>query len=449
MEEAFSESDLPYQVDVVDYNNVSAEFRAIIDGGNERIYAGRGGKAQNGWRKAKLGDVCDITSSKRIFACEYRPSGVPFFRGKEIIEKQSGKPITSKLFIDESRYDEIKNKHGAPKQGDLLLTSVGTLGVPYVVQDEHFYFKDGNLTWFRNFRHTSSQFVYYWLLSPFGKRQIDSKSIGSTQKALTIDALLGFEIDLPPLDEQCAIANTLSSLDNKIANNRAINHHLEQMAQAIFKSWFVDFEPWGGVMPDDWREGTLSDLGDVVGGSTPSKAKPEYYTECGIAWITPKDLSINKNKFIARGADDITELGLRNSSARLMPKGTVLFSSRAPIGYIAIASGEVCTNQGFKSVIPKRNVSTAFVYYFLKENLEIIEGMASGSTFKEVSGAVMKVIPAVIPDDNTLCRFQADCAPIFDKQALLEGENANLAALRDALLPRLMSGEINIKEVQR
>ena len=126
-------------------------------------------------------------------------------------------------------------------------------------------------------------------------------------------------------------------------------------------------------MPSDWREGTISDLGNVIGGSTPSKAKPEYYTERGIAWITPKDLSVNKNKFIARGADDITELGLRNSSAKLMPRGTVLFSSRAPIGYIAIASGEVCTNQGFKSIIPNGSVGTAFIYYFLIENLQTIE----------------------------------------------------------------------------
>lgn len=107
-------------------------------------------------------------------------------------------------------------------------------------------------------------------------------------------------------------------------------------------------------MPDDWHEGTISDLGDVIGGSTPSKAKPEYYTKHGISWITPKDLSVNKSKFIARGADDITELGLGNSSARLMPQGTILFSSRAPIGYIAIASSELCTNQGFKSVVRKK-----------------------------------------------------------------------------------------------
>jgi type I restriction enzyme S subunit len=222
------------------------------------------------------------------------------------------------------------------------------------------------------------------------------------------------------------------------------NHHLEQMAQAVFKSWFIDFEPWGGVMPLDWRKGTISNLGDVFGGSTPSKAKPEYYTEHGIAWITPKDLSVKRSKFIAHGVGDITELGFRNSSARLMPRGTVLFSSRAPIGYIAIASGEVCTNQGFKSIVPKESVGTAFIYYFLIENLQTIENMASGSTFKEVSGTTMKDLPAVIPDEDTLRRFQDNCAPLFEKQELLESENVHLATLRDALLLRLMSGELSV-----
>lgn len=196
-----------------------------------------------------------------------------------------------------------------------------------------------------------------------------------------------------------------------------------------------------------WAIGTVDDLGTVVGGSTPSKAKPEYYTETGIAWITPKDLSINKSKFVVRGENDITELGLKNSSATIMPEGTVLFSSRAPIGYIAIAAGEVTTNQGFKSVVPKPNVGTAFVYYFLKYNLPIIEGMASGSTFKEVSGSTMKKVPAVIPNAETLARFSEFCDPIFAQQRALEEQNQTLAALRDNLLPKLMSGDLDVSSL--
>lgn len=130
-----------------------------------------------------------------------------------------------------------------------------------------------------------------------------------------------------------------------------------------------------------------------------------------------------------------------------MPRGTVLFSSRAPIGYIAIAKNDVCTNQGFKSIVPFTHIGTAFVYFFLKNNLEAIEGRASGSTFKEVSGSIMKSIPATIPDSALLKQFNEFCAAAFHQQEILEGENSNLATLRDALLPKLMSGELDVSEV--
>ena len=230
----------------------------------------------------------------------------------------------------------------------------------------------------------------------------------------------------------------LNSIEERIQNNNAINENLEQQAQAFFQESFID------NADPKWVIGTISDLGAVVGGSTPSKSKPEYYTETGIAWITPKDLSINKSKFISHGENDITELGLQNSSATIMPEGTVLFSSRAPIGYIAIAAGEVTTNQGFKSIVPKPEIGTAFVYYFLKHNLPTIEGMASGSTFKEVSGSTMKGVPAVIPDADTIARFNDFCASIFAQQRILEEQNQSLVALRDTLLPKLMSGELDV-----
>lgn len=181
-----------------------------------------------------------------------------------------------------------------------------------------------------------------------------------------------------------------------------------------------------------------------MGGSTPSKTKPEYYTNNGIAWITPKDLSINKSKFISHGENDITELGLKNSSATVMPKGTVLFSSRAPIGYIAIASDEVTTNQGFKSVVPYSEIGTAFVYFFLKHSLPVIESAASGSTFKEISGSAMKNIPAIIPDRSALDQFNSFCAPIFAQQKILEDQNHSLAMLRDAfndLVPKIKAAD--------
>ena len=287
------------------------------------------------------------------------------------------------------------------------------------------------------------QFVYYTAINPVFRNVAIKSMVGSSGRQRVQQSVLEeLELSLPDLDEQRRIGDFLARIDEKIALNDRINDNLEQQAQSYFQELFVD------NADPEWAIGTISDLGTIVGGSTPSKAKPEYYTESGIAWITPKDLSINKSKFVSHGENDITELGLKNSSAAIMPEGTVLFSSRAPIGYIAIAAGEVTTNQGFKSVVPKPEIGTPFVYFFLKNTLPVIEGMASGSTFKEVSGSTMKNVPAVIPDAETLAKFSDFCAPIFAQQRILEEQNQSLATLRDNLLPKLMSGEIDVSAVQ-
>ena len=290
----------------------------------------------------------------------------------------------------------------------------------------------------------SPKYLYYFLKnsSTVAELQLLAETRSGTFPQITFSEVANLTIPVPSLAVQEVIVQTMQCLEDKITCNEQINDNLEQQAQSYFQELFVD------NADPEWAIGTISDLGTVVGGSTPSKAKPEYYTESGIAWITPKDLSINKSKFVSHGENDITELGLKNSSAAIMPEGTVLFSSRAPIGYIAIAAGEVTTNQGFKSVVPKPEIGTPFVYFFLKNTLPVIEGMASGSTFKEVSGSTMKNVPAVIPDAETLAKFSDFCAPIFAQQRILEEQNQSLAKLRDNLLPKLMSGEIDVSAVQ-
>lgn len=290
----------------------------------------------------------------------------------------------------------------------------------------------------------SPKYLYYFLKnsSTVAELQLLAETRSGTFPQITFSEVANLTIPVPSLAVQEVIVQTMQCLEDKITCNEQINDNLEQQAQSYFQELFVD------NADPEWAIGTISDLGTVVGGSTPSKAKPEYYTESGIAWITPKDLSINKSKFVSHGENDITELGLKNSSAAIMPEGTVLFSSRAPIGYIAIAAGEVTTNQGFKSVVPKPEIGTPFVYFFLKNTLPVIEGMASGSTFKEVSGSTMKNVPAVIPDAETLAKFSDFCAPIFAHQRILEEQNQSLATLRDNLLPKLMSGEIDVSAVQ-
>ena len=286
------------------------------------------------------------------------------------------------------------------------------------------------------------QFVYYLATSPTFRNVAIKSMVGSSGRQRVQQGVLDeLELTVPPLKEQQKIGAILAMMDQKIALNNKINDNLQQQAYAYFLQLFIE------NADPSWHVGTIADLGTVVGGGTPSKAKPEYYTDDGIAWITPKDLSIDKSKFIAHGENDISELGYRNSSATMMPAGTVLFSSRAPIGYIAIASNEVTTNQGFKSVVPHPEIGTPLVYYFLIHNLPLIESKASGSTFKEVSGSVMKSVEAVIPDSNTIAKFNDFCRPVFEMQEKLEQENRKLAAMRDSLLPRLMSGEIDVADI--
>ena len=315
-------------------------------------------------------------------------------------------------------------------------------------------------------------FVYYSIY----KKDFASLNVGSAVPSLTVPVIEDIDIQLPSKETQNRIVTILKSLDDKIDVNRRINDNfcyaifevlliwlvtslrndnLEQQAQALFKSWFVDFEPFKngefveselGMIPNGWRVGSLNELGDIVGGSTPSKAKPEYYTNDGIAWLTPKDLSISQRKFTSKGEIDITQEGYDSCSTKLMPRGTVIFSSRAPIGYITIAKNNICTNQGFKSVIPTL-AGTAFLYCFLKESTQEIENKATGSTFKEASGALMKSLPVIIPEKAVLDDFENLLSPLFHQQEVVEEENSLLSSLRDSLLPRLMSGELNVSEI--
>lgn len=350
---------------------------------------------------------------------------------------------------DSRLHDTLKKKvppERYVKPDDILINSTGAGTAGRIAQIEDVPSAttiDGHMTLIRSNGKVTQKFLGYALKAhQWEVLQLDEGSTGQTE--LNRDRLLDeIMINYPvSFDEQNAIVGTLESIDRKLIVNEQLNDNLEQQAQSYFQELFVD------NADPEWAIGTVSDLGTVVGGSTPSKAKPEYYTESGIAWITPKDLSINKSKFVSHGENDITELGLKNSSAAIMPEGTVLFSSRAPIGYIAIAAGEVTTNQGFKSVVPKPEIGTPFVYFFLKNTLPVIEGMASGSTFKEVSGSTMKNVPAVIPDAETLAKFSDFCAPIFAQQRIMEEQNQSLATLRDNLLPKLMSGEIDVSAVQ-
>ena len=392
------------------------------------------------WSTVRADQFCTLITDGTHDSPKPQQSGWKLITSKHL--KGHYIDFDSANWISEADYLKVISR-SAVEQWDILFSMIGTIGNIYLEKNPHVEYACKNMGIFKfSGNKENALWMYYYLKSPQAKAYIQTHLRGSTQAYVPLGGLREMPVPVPPQSVRNEIIAVLRPIDEKIECNNAINDNLEQQAQSYFQELFVD------NADPEWTTGTISDLGTVVGGSTPSKAKPEYYTESGIAWITPKDLSINKSKFVSHGENDITELGLKNSSAAIMPEGTVLFSSRAPIGYIAIAAGEVTTNQGFKSVVPKPEIGTPFVYFFLKNTLPVIEGMASGSTFKEVSGSTMKNAPAVIPDAETLAKFSDFCAPIFKQQRTLEEQNQSLAKLRDSLLPKLMSGEIDVSDVQ-
>ena len=200
-------------------------------------------------------------------------------------------------------------------------------------------------------------------------------------------------------------------------------------------------------IPIGWDVGNLERLGQVIGGSTPSTEEPEYFSKSGTPWITPRDLSENDgNRFIDHGAIDVSSEGIKAASLKLLPAGTVLMSSRAPVGYLAIARKPVTTNQGFKSVIPSTRFSTDFVYFTLKHFMKLIKANASGSTFKEISGSTLKAVKIPLPNSELVSKFSEFTSRLSAEQSNLEQQNQDLIKLRKWLLPLLMNGQVSVAD---
>lgn len=277
----------------------------------------------------------------------------------------------------------------------------------------------------------NEEYLMMWFRRPEFDRECWFMTDGSVRGGITWDDLCRIKLPVPSYARQCEIVESYRAITNRIALKRAENDNLEAQLSGVYHRFF---DAPGNSVP-----GLISDLGEVVGGATPSTDNPEYFCDDGIAWISPKDLTGTGLKFIYRGELCITESAYNSCSTKLMPAGTVLFTSRAPVGTIAIAMNDICTNQGFKSVIPKKEIGTAFVYYFLKENKQLIESHASGTTFMEVSGTVLKSIPAIVPKPEVASRFAAICMPLFEEQRQNELEIGRLQELRQTLISSISS----------
>ena len=394
------------------------------------------------WETIKLGDCCEITSSKRIFYSEYTDHGVPFYRSKEIIECSQGQSISEPLYITNQRYDEIKNKFGVPVAGDMLLTSVGTIGIPYIVKEtDEFYFKDGNLTWFRNFTNKlCAQYLYYWVTSKEGTGVLNNTTIGSSQKALTISALKNIEITVPPIENQRRIADILFAYDDLIENNRKQIKLLEEAAQRLYKEWFVDLRFPGhehtkivdGV-PEGWEKQPLSSIADIRMGQSP---KSEFYNQIGEGLPFHQGVGSYGNRFVR----DET---YSTSFTRIAEAGSILFSVRAPVGRLNITKNKIVIGRGIAALNHKSRLKS-FLFYMLKERFFKDNLVGNGSIFASISKEELLNQQFIIPCEDIMVQYDKAAQNIDDRIATLDRQTELLTQARDRLLPKLMSGEVEV-----
>lgn len=422
-----------------------------------------------GWEFKPLEFIGELTSSKRIYLSEYISEGVPFYRSKEIIERVNGKNINIELFINKNKYNEIQRKFGVPLTGDILITAVGTLGVIYQVRkSDYFYFKDGNILWLRKINNNiNKRYIYQLLKSKLGKSLLDETIIGTSQPAYTIANLKKIKIPLPPLPIQKKIAAVLSAYDDLIENNNRRIAILEKMAEELYREWFVRLRfpevdvgteqcsvptstpnptsPKG--IPEGWEVKKIGDCFITSSGGTPSREKENIYYNGNINWIKTGEL---KDTIIIETDEKITESGLKYSSAQIYPVNTLIMAMYGVnIGQLGIIYNPSATNQACCAFLPikKSEYSLYYLFFYLKSIREYLFNISMGAAQQNLSQQIIKRLDYIKPHSKLLTLFDKIQKIYFDKIILLKKQNKILTATRDLLLSRLMSGRIDLENL--
>jgi len=422
-----------------------------------------------------MDELCEITSSKRIFAADYVPEGVPFYRGREITEKYKGNiDVSTELFISEEKFAEIERKFGAPREGDLLLTSVGTLGSPYVVKPaERFYFKDGNLTWFRHFKELNSRFLYYWLVSPPGRAELQKCTIGSSQSAFTIVLLKGMEIELPPLLVQRRIAENLSTYDDLIENSRRRIQILEKMARELYREWFIHFRfpgyeklsrgaPSIGQIPRGWEAIPFEKLLASMSGGDWGSEQPTNDETTEVAIVRGTDFDE-----VAYGGPLRTPVRFIKASSletRRLRDGDIIIENSVNaksrcIGTTLLVDKQVLSRLGrdavaasFCKVLRLHDPRLAPLVHLhvrrLRENarMEYYQNVAANGIGNFQAQRFAKEECLVVPSDKSVCiQMIEQITKFFNIIGVLSSRLSNLRKTRDLLLPHLLSGQLDLR----
>lgn len=410
------------------------------------------------WPLVELGDYSDVLTGFPFKSSEYstNPNDINLLRGDNIAQQY--------LRWDNAKFWSIAKLEPYSKfllqDGDIVLAMdrpwiEAGLKISMVREKDLPALLVQRVTRLRGTEKLETRFLYYTLVDQKFTNYVKNVQTGTGVPHISMKQITSYQIPLPPIEVQRKIADILGSLDDKIELNRRMNETLEQMAMALYKHWFVEFGPFQdeefveseiGNIPTCLGLTTIGKAVKVIGGGTPSTKVSEYWENGEINWFTPTDLTSSKTLFITKSTKRITEKGLNESSAKLFPAYSVMMTSRATIGVIAINREPASTNQGFIVLIPNEKFPTFYLYLWLKNNLGSIHSISNGSTFLEVNRSNFKELP-IIESDKVL-EFNKLVEPIFSQIEALTIESETLTQTRDFLLPRLLSGEIEVREAE-
>lgn len=393
------------------------------------------------WKKTRLGNLISIKGG-------FSYKGEFIGKGKALLLGMGCVSFSENFLHSGARLysGHVPNTFVA-KPNDIVLATrqqsdnMPILGVPAIIPESlknETVIVGTNLYKVENESEVSNNFLFWLLKNIDYRNHIDSCAKGSTVKMITKDAVESYEFLCPPEKERNLISGTLWSINNKIDLLHRQNATLEKMAETLFRQWFVEEEKEG------WKEGILDDILTVKGGSTPITGEPAYWNGT-IHWTSPRDITNLNGIYLFDTERKITKLGLSKISSGLLPKGTLLMSSRAPVGVLAFSEVPIAINQGYIAILDNKGYSKEFIYLWLKSNIDTVHSFSNGSTFMEISKSTFKTLQLLIPPKQTLNDFQLLIKPFFEKIKSGQSQICTLKALRDTLLPRLMNGEVTVE----
>ena len=295
------------------------------------------------------------------------------------------------------------------------------------------------------------EFLYYYMEQSHVVRWLEQHAVGTTMLNLNTQIVADLPVRYPGPEAQRRIADILYAYDDLIENNRRRMALLEEAARQLYREWFVrlrfpghEHTPITNCVPEGWERVRIGEIADCMGGGTPSTTVSAYWEDGEVTWVTPTDVTRNKHFVLLDSEKKITEAGLQSSSAKLVPPHAVLMTSRASVGFFAVAGREVCTNQGFISIVPQEPTLSTYLLFHLSERVEEIRVMGSGSTYPEVSRGKFREFEVLFPRQSLASAFDEQATQLLKQIRVLKQQNERLRAARDLLLPRLMSGEIAV-----